>query len=41
MPDVTITDLDAGTPVGTAGKAIALNGYVATRTGNAPLGAVS
>ena len=26
---------------GTAGKAIALNGYVATRTGNAPLGAVS
>ena len=23
------------------GKAIALNGYVATRTGNAPLGAVS
>lgn len=26
---------------GAAGKAIALNGYVATRTGNAPLGAVS
>ena len=32
---------DTTYPGGAAGKAIALNGYVATRTGNVPLGAVS
>ena len=35
------TSIPDGPGGGAAGKAIALNGYVATRTGNAPIGSVS